>query len=113
MIIENLRVVDFTDETFKTDWSNIEIAGVETVLSNMLAEEIGDGESFDAPRQLGTAYTSSSAYAMLNFTAPFEVDEESGESLEYAALTHNGMLIVHTCDNEDNWRQYEVGNEYF
>lgn len=102
-----MRKLDF-QPTFKSEMSNIEIEGVESIVKKFKYES-GDLQGGDVE----FAYTSSSDYATHNVMSPLYVvgeEEHEGEGYEvsHVAITENGMLILVCSDENENEHFFEI-----
>lgn len=95
--------------------NNVEIEGIEVI-----AERIGyNCPEFDLPfisEHFGFAYTSSSAYPMMNVTEAisfFSAELEKVLILSHFAMTENGFLVMVCEDSRENYVYFEVEpNDY-
>ncbi|MCA1066134.1 hypothetical protein QTG56_25395 (plasmid) [Rossellomorea sp. AcN35-11] len=89
--------------TFKKELSNLEVRGIEHLLTELYEDEI-----FYSPIDLGLAYTSSSSYAAHNVCdGEFRHDDKI---ISHFAVTCNNMLIMVCHDDEEVYYYYEVTN---
>ena len=100
-----MRQINFEIE-FKKDLSNIEIAGMDSIInivaSNSDYDFYGNNE--------GTYYTSSSAYAMLSVDGLEYYDNEEEIVLEvnHLAIAENDMLVMVCIDENEKYYYYEI-----
>lgn len=106
-----MRKIDF-ELTFKEDLSNIEIAGVETIVRNFVDNNPlllqGAVPEF--------AFTSSSSYAMQNVMTPLHLnDEETGKRLavSHVGITTGNMLILVCEDEYEDYFYFEIEPKEF
>lgn len=99
-----MRKLDF-QPTFKSEMSNIEIEGVESIVKKFKYES-GDLQGGDVE----FAYTSSSDYATHNIMSPlYVINEEEGEfEVSHVGITENGMLILVCSDENENEHFFEI-----
>lgn len=98
--------VKFEDKDFKQEWSNIEIKGVKSILTEIIKEEDDFTSAVDANQFFSLAYTSHARFAELNVCDPNMQIE--GNTLNAFIIRNNNQLIAFCFDENDDEVYYEV-----
>ena len=98
-----MRKIEELTVPFKEELSNLEIAGIERIISTFDYDVTGlipDLTLYEL------AYTSSSRYATYNVTAFYSYEHEGYlYHIDHFAVTTNNMLIM-VCEDEDENKHY-------